>query len=76
MKEIRESGVKAVGLPRKRGMTVEDMTGSDWLYKTLKRFRAGIEGNISTETDIRPQPVFMARIGGFQGLCPVQYLCL
>lgn len=48
VKEIRESGVKAVGLPRKRGMTVEDMTGSDWLYKTLKRFRAGIEGNIST----------------------------
>ena len=47
VKEIRESGVKAVGLPRKRGMTVEDMTGSDWLYKTLKRFRAGIEGNIS-----------------------------
>lgn len=48
VKAVRESGVKAVGLPRKRGMTVADMTGSEWLYKTLKRFRAGIEGNIST----------------------------
>ena len=48
VKAVRESGVKAVGLPRKRGMTVAEMGGSDWLYKTLKRFRAGIEGNIST----------------------------
>jgi len=29
-------------------MTVEAMTGSEWAYKKLKRFRAGIEGNIST----------------------------
>ncbi len=28
-------------------MKVEDMTGSEWIYKKLKRFRAGIEGNIS-----------------------------
>ena len=40
-------GIKAVGLPKKRGMTVEEMTGSEWIYKKLKRFRAGIEGNIS-----------------------------
>lgn len=40
-------GIKAVGLPKKRGMTVEEMTGSEWIYRKLKRFRAGIEGNIS-----------------------------
>jgi IS5 family transposase len=40
-------GIKAVGLPKKRGMNVEEMTGSEWIYKKLKRFRAGIEGNIS-----------------------------
>ena len=40
-------GIKAVGLPKKRGMSVEEMTGSEWIYKKLKRFRAGIEGNIS-----------------------------
>ena len=28
-------------------MTVEEMTGSEWIYKKLKCFRAGIEGNIS-----------------------------
>lgn len=28
-------------------MTIEAMTGSEWLYKKLKRFRAGIESNIS-----------------------------
>ena len=43
-----ELGMKAVGLPKKRGMTVEAMTGSKWIYKKLKQFRAGIEGNIST----------------------------
>jgi len=44
----KELGIKAVGLPKKRGMTIEAMTGSEWIYKKLKRFRAGIEGNIST----------------------------
>jgi transposase, IS5 family len=44
----KELGIKAVGLPKKRGMTVEAMTGSEWVYRKLKRFRAGIEGNIST----------------------------
>ena len=40
-------GIKAVGLPKKRGMKIEEMTGSEYVYKKLKRFRAGIEGNIS-----------------------------
>jgi IS5 family transposase len=46
--EAKALGIKAVGLPKKRGMTVAAMTGSEWIYKKLKRFRAGIEGNIST----------------------------
>ncbi|SCX52798.1 hypothetical protein [Nitrosospira sp. Nsp1] len=29
-------------------MTVAEMSGSDWLCKTLKRFRIRIEGNIFT----------------------------
>lgn len=45
--EAKALGIKAVGLPKKRGMVVEEMTGSEWIYKKLKRFRAGIEGNIS-----------------------------
>jgi len=45
--EAKELGIKAVGLPKKRGMKIEEMTGSEWIYKKLKRFRAGVEGNIS-----------------------------
>jgi IS5 family transposase len=45
--DAKALGIKAVGLPKKRGMKIEDMTGSEWIYKKLKRFRAGIEGNIS-----------------------------
>ena len=41
-------GIRVVGLPKKRSMTIEAMTGSEWIYKKLKRFRAGIEGNMST----------------------------
>lgn len=45
--EAKALGIKAVGLPKKRGMAIEEMTGSEWIYKKLKHFRAGIEGNIS-----------------------------
>lgn len=47
IKEAKALGIKAVGLPKKRGMNVEEMTGSEWIYKKLKRFRAGIEDNVS-----------------------------
>jgi IS5 family transposase len=32
---------------KKCGLTVEEMTGSQRVYDTLRRFRAGIEGGIS-----------------------------
>lgn len=46
-KDAKALGIKAVGLPKKRGMNVEEMTGSEWIYQKLKSFHAGIEGNIS-----------------------------
>ena len=33
---------------KKRGLEVADMVRSSWVYKQLRNFRAGIEGNIST----------------------------
>jgi hypothetical protein len=30
-KEAKVLGIKAVGLPNKRGMIIEDMTGSEWI---------------------------------------------
>ncbi|CAH1073245.1 hypothetical protein [Candidatus Nitrotoga sp. 1052] len=50
--EVRTLGIKEVGLPKKRGMNVEEMTGSEWIYKKLKLFRAGIEGNIDAKTGV------------------------
>lgn len=47
IKEAKALGIKAVVLPKKRAMNVEEMTGIEWIYNKLKRFRAGIEGNIS-----------------------------
>ncbi len=32
---------------KKRGLKVEDMAKSQWVYKKLCDFRAGVEGNIS-----------------------------
>jgi IS5 family transposase len=43
----KEKGVKDVCFAKKRGLTVEAMVKSPWVYRMLKDFRAGIEANIS-----------------------------
>lgn len=43
----KELGVKDVAFHKKCGIKVEDMVKSTWVYKNLRSFRAGIEGNIS-----------------------------
>jgi IS5 family transposase len=43
----KTAGVKDIMFHKKRGMKVSEMVKSSWVYKRLKRFRAGIEGNIS-----------------------------
>ena len=40
-------GVKDMAFHKKRGLAIEDMVKSKWVYKQLRNFRAGIEGNIS-----------------------------
>ena len=45
--KAKEAGVKDVSFSKKRGLTVLDMVKSNWVYKRLKNFRAGIEANIS-----------------------------
>jgi IS5 family transposase len=39
--------IKDVCFSKKRGLKVEDMCRSPWVYKRLRRFRAGIESGIS-----------------------------
>ena len=40
-------GIKDVCFAKKRGLEVEEMCRSSWVYKRLRRFRAGIESGIS-----------------------------
>lgn len=45
---LKMMGVKDVSFSKKRGLKISDMVRSSWVYKQLKRFRAGVEGCIST----------------------------
>lgn len=44
----KDNQVKDVVFSKKRGIAVKDMAKSNWVYRRLKNFRAGIEANIST----------------------------
>ena len=47
LEAIKGMGVQDVAFSKCRGMEVHEMVKSSWVYRRLKRFRAGIEGNIS-----------------------------
>ena len=43
----KELGVVDICFAKRRGIAVSDMVRSTWIYKQLRRFRAGVEGCIS-----------------------------
>lgn len=47
LRQANALGVRDIAFHKRRGLSVEDMCRSNWVYKQLIRFRAGIEGNIS-----------------------------
>jgi IS5 family transposase len=47
LRVAKGNGVKDVCFAKKRGLKEEDMCKSPWVYKRLRRFRAGIESGIS-----------------------------
>lgn len=47
LEAVKELGVEDMAFNKKRGLSIEDMVKSHWVYRKLKNFRAGIEGNIS-----------------------------
>lgn len=47
LQKAKSRGVKDVCFAKKRGLKEEDMCRSEWVYKRLRRFRAGIESGIS-----------------------------
>ncbi len=47
LESAKGRGIKDVCFAKKRGIEVEDMCRSDYVYKRLRRFRAGVESGIS-----------------------------
>ena len=47
LNSAKGKGIKDVCFAKKRGLEQEDMCRSTWVYKRLRRFRAGIESGIS-----------------------------
>ena len=47
LKTAKSMKIKDVCFSKKRGLQVEDMCRSQWVYNRLRRFRAGIESGIS-----------------------------
>ena len=45
--KAKAMGVEDMAFNKKRGLNVKDMVKSEWVYKKLTKFRAGVEGNIS-----------------------------
>jgi transposase, IS5 family len=47
LKQAKAMGVRDVAFHKKRGLAIEDMVKSRWVYRRLRNFRAGIEAGIS-----------------------------
>jgi IS5 family transposase len=47
LKDIKHLGVQDVAFSKRRGLKVNEMVKSSWVYRRLRNFRAGIEGIIS-----------------------------
>jgi len=47
LKAVKDLGVKDVCFAKRRGLEVVDMCRSQWVYKRLRNFRAGVESVIS-----------------------------
>jgi IS5 family transposase len=47
LREAKAREVKDMAFHKKRGLTIENMVRSPWVYRKLRNFRAGIEAGIS-----------------------------
>ena len=45
--KIKKLGVEDIAFSKRCGLAITDMVKSSWVYKRLRNFRAGVEGNIS-----------------------------
>lgn len=71
LNQAKAMGVRDVAF-KKRGLSLESMVKSHWVYRKLRNFQAGIEANISCLKRVFGLArLHMARIGSLQGLCLV-----
>ena len=47
LEQAKARGVSDVAFHKKRGLAIEDMVKSRWVYRRLRNFRAGVEAGIS-----------------------------
>jgi transposase, IS5 family len=47
LRQAKDCGVRDMAFHKKRGLRIEDMVSSRWVYRKLRNFRAGIEADIS-----------------------------
>ena len=47
VEKLKKLGVEDVAFSKRCGLAITDMVKSSWVYKRLRNFRAGVEGNIS-----------------------------
>ena len=47
LEKAKDSGIEDMAFGKKRGLKILDMAKSEWVYKKLRNFRAGVEGLIS-----------------------------
>ena len=48
LKWAKQQGIRDLAFAKKCGLKIDQMAHSSWIYQQLRRFRAGIEGCIST----------------------------
>jgi len=70
LSKAKEREIKDVCFAKKRGLKQEDMCRSEYVYKKLRRFRAGIESGISWLKQLRSHTLHLERLPFFQVLCP------
>ena len=47
LNQAKALGVRDMAFHKKKGLRIEDMVRSNWVYRKLRNFRAGVEANIS-----------------------------
>jgi IS5 family transposase len=47
LRDAKGMGIKDVSFSKRKGLSIQQMVKSAWVYRMLKNFRAGIEANIS-----------------------------